>query len=72
VEEGTSYQQIVHELRRQLAETWLRDGMLSVAEIAGMLGYADISNFRRAFIGWTGHSPARYRRGRNTAEGPIS
>jgi AraC-like DNA-binding protein len=46
--------------------------MLSVAEIAGMLGYADISNFRRAFIGWTGHSPARYRRGRNTAEGPIS
>jgi AraC-like DNA-binding protein len=64
-EEGTTYQQIVHELRRQLAETWLRDGMLSVAEIAGMLGYADISNFRRAFIGWTGSSPARYRRGRD-------
>lgn len=73
-EEGTTYQQIVHELRRQLAETWLRDGMLSVAEIAGMLGYADISNFRRAFIGWTGSSPARYRRNRTAgrSDGHVS
>lgn len=63
-EEGTTYQQLVHELRRQLAENWLREGMLSVAEIAALLGYADLSNFRRAFIGWTGHSPARYRRAR--------
>ena len=66
-EEGTTYQQLVHELRRQLAQNWLREGMLSVAEIAGMLGYADVSNFRRAFIGWTGHSPARYRRARTTS-----
>jgi AraC-like DNA-binding protein len=61
-EEGTSYQRIVHELRRQLAETYLRDSMLSIAEIADMLGYRDLSNFRRAFISWTGRSPAGYRR----------
>lgn len=62
-DEGTTYQRIVHELRRQLAETYLRDSMLSIAEIADMLGYTDLSNFRRAFIGWTGCSPAGYRRG---------
>jgi AraC-like DNA-binding protein len=62
-EEGTTYQALVHELRRQLAETYLRDSMLSIAEIADMLGYTDISNFRRAFIAWTGRSPAGYRRG---------
>lgn len=62
-EEGTTYQRIVHELRRQLAETYLRDSMLSIAEIADMLGYTDLSNFRRAFISWTGRSPAGYRRG---------
>jgi len=49
-EEGTNYQRIVHELRRQLAETYLRDSMLSIAEIADMLGYNDVSNFRRAFL----------------------
>lgn len=62
-EEGTTYQRIVHELRRQLAETYLRDSMLSIAEIADMLGYNDVSNFRRAFVGWTGRSPAAFRRG---------
>jgi len=61
-EEGTTYQRILHELRRQLAETYLRDSLLSIAEIAEMLGYTDISNFRRAFISWTGRSPAGYRR----------
>ena len=61
-EEGTTYQRLLHELRRQLAEAYLRDSMLSIAEIAGMLGYTDISNFRRAFIAWTGRSPASYRR----------
>jgi AraC-like DNA-binding protein len=62
-EEGTTYQRLVHELRRQIAETHLRDGVLSIGEIADMLGYTDSSNFRRAFISWTGRSPAHYRRG---------
>ena len=62
-EEGSTYQRIVHELCRQLAETYLRESMLSIGEIADMLGYHDISNFRRAFISWTGRSPAGYRRG---------
>ena len=70
-EEGTTYQRIVHELRRQIAETYLRDSMMSVTEIAEMLGYTDISNFRRAFVGWTGHSPAGYRRSARRGAGGL-
>jgi AraC-like DNA-binding protein len=70
-EEGTTYQRIVHELRRQIAVTYLRDSMMSVAEIAEMLGYTDISNFRRAFLGWTGQSPAGYRRSTRRGAGGL-
>jgi AraC-like DNA-binding protein len=61
-EEGWTYQRLVHELRRRLAETYLQERVLSIAEIAQLLGYSDVSNFRRAFINWTGKSPAAYRR----------
>ena len=60
-EDGTTFQAIVAELRRELAEQWLRETTLSVEGIAAMLGYRDVSNFRRAFISWNGLSPAQYR-----------
>lgn len=60
--EGTSYKSIVQQLRCELAETYLRASPLSIFEIADMLGYQDVSNFRRAFINWKGVSPAQYRR----------
>ncbi|MGI9287282.1 MAG: AraC family transcriptional regulator [Pseudomonadales bacterium] len=60
--EGTSYKSIVRQLRCELAETYLRASPLSIFEIADMLGYQDVSNFRRAFIHWKGVSPAQYRK----------
>lgn len=60
--EGASYKSIVQQLRCELAETYLRASPLSIFEIADMLGYQDVSNFRRAFIHWKGVSPAQYRR----------
>ncbi len=59
--EGASYKSIVRQLRCELAETYLRSSPLSIFEIADMLGYQDVSNFRRAFIQWKGVSPAQYR-----------
>ena len=59
--EGSSYKSIVRQLRCELAETYLRSSPLSIFEIADMLGYQDVSNFRRAFIQWKGVSPAQYR-----------
>ena len=59
--EGTSYQYILVETRRELAEQYMEQENLSVSEIAYTLGFSDCSNFSRAFQRWTGRSPTQYR-----------
>lgn len=61
IEEGTSYRDIIESVRQQLAMDHLRDDQLSLQEIAFMLGYGDMANFRRAFKRWTGEAPSVYR-----------
>jgi AraC-like DNA-binding protein len=56
-QEGTSYQQLLDETRRWMADAYLKDGRYSLAEIAFLLGFADQSNFTRAFKRWTGETP---------------
>jgi AraC-like DNA-binding protein len=60
-EEGSSYQQLLNDSRRQLAERHLRDGQLAATEIALLLGYSEPSVFFRAFRQWTGLTPGEYR-----------
>jgi AraC-like DNA-binding protein len=60
--EGTNYREILESTRRQLAEHYLRDGDHTLAQIAFMVGFADQSNFARAFKRWTGFSPGQYRK----------
>lgn len=59
--EGRSYQQIKDEVRRAMAFERLREGSLSIAEIAEQTGFQEPSAFHRAFKKWTGHSPGSYR-----------
>ncbi|AGZ35820.1 AraC family transcriptional regulator [Pseudomonas sp. SWI6] len=59
--EGRSYQQIKDEVRRAMAFERLRDGTLSIAEIAEQAGFQEPSAFHRAFKKWTGQSPGTYR-----------
>ena len=61
IEEGTSYRDILEDVRRTLALEHLRAGHLTVAEIANQLGYTDLANFRRAFKRWTKAAPTSYR-----------
>jgi AraC-like DNA-binding protein len=61
-EEGSSFRSIKDALRRDLALSRLAKTRHSLARIATDLGYADPSAFYRAFVGWTGESPSRYRR----------
>ena len=58
---GTSYQQLLGDTRRELAEEYIERADLSVNEIAYMLGFSDCSNFARSFRRWTGMSPSDYR-----------
>lgn len=61
IEEGTSYREILESVREQMATHLLQDQQLSIQEVAYMLGYGDIANFRRAFKRWTGEAPSRFR-----------
>lgn len=59
--EGTSFTQILDDVRCNLASEYLRSTKLSIDDISELVGFSDASNFRHAFRRWTGTTPARYR-----------
>lgn len=61
--EGTSYRELLAEVRMKLAIEYLRHTEMTNDEIAARLDYSDASNFRHAFTRWTGKSPSEYRSG---------
>jgi len=61
-EEGSSFQEVLDECRmRQALFEFRTRPDLSIAEIALRLGYAEHSNFTRAFHRWSGVSPQAWR-----------
>jgi AraC-like DNA-binding protein len=61
-DEGTSFEDVLDDLRRDLSERYLGEPTLSVEDVALMLGYSEAGAFRRAFRRWHGKSPAEHRR----------
>jgi AraC-like DNA-binding protein len=61
-DEGTSYQAIKDQLRRDLAISYLTHSDRSAMDIALELGFSERSAFHRAFKNWTGASPGEFRR----------
>jgi AraC-like DNA-binding protein len=55
-DDGTSFQSVRDEMRRELADRYLGEGM-SFAEISFLLGFSEPSAFFRAFKRWTGLTP---------------
>jgi len=60
-EQGTSYQQILNDVRKSLALKFLRETRLSMDEIAERVGFSDSRNFRHAFKKWTDSTPSSHR-----------
>lgn len=60
--EGSSYQKIKDNLRRDQAVIMLTRQNLTVSEISSQLGFAEPGAFSRAFKHWTGLSPLAYRK----------
>ncbi|MDH1010422.1 AraC family transcriptional regulator [Pseudomonas nicosulfuronedens] len=58
---GTSYQQILDELRQELAEHYLVHSDLPIQDIAQYLGFTESRSFHRSFKGWTDQTPGEYR-----------
>ena len=59
-EQGTSYQELLDEVRASLSTELLTRARLSVEDTALRLGYAEASSFIHAFKRWHGVTPARF------------
>ena len=59
--EGYVYKDVVDELRKDFAESYLRRENLTIGQVAALLDYADTSTFSRSFKRWHGMSPSEYR-----------
>jgi len=65
-QEGTTFSDLLDEVRKQLAERHLAEGGPTISEVAFLLGFSDVRAFARAFRRWTGQSPTEYRAQGNT------
>lgn len=63
--EGTHYQNLKDDLRRDMAIDLLSRGDMTVTEVATETGFQETSAFHRAFKKWTGVNPGAYRRNRS-------
>lgn len=67
---GFTFQHLLDKTRHALAEDYLRQENLSLAEIAFLLGYQEQSSFCHAFKEWTGVNPGAYRGRAQEQAGP--
>ena len=58
---GLNYSQIVARARYQAATRLLKEGDISITEVAMELSYSDAAHFTRAFKRWSGVTPREYR-----------
>ena len=60
-DEGTSYAEVVDQLRRTLALQYIKEPGMSLSQVAWLLGYEGATSFNHAFRRWTGRSPSAVR-----------
>jgi AraC-like DNA-binding protein len=58
---GTTYQQLLDEVRHRSARRLLANTDLGPGEVAFLLGFEELNSFTRAFHSWEGTTPARWR-----------
>ncbi len=61
VMEGSSYREILDDVKQSLAITYLSNSKMTIKEVAYFLGYDDDRNFSRAFRRWKNMSPTQFR-----------
>jgi len=60
-QDGTSFNELLDQVRFDTARQLLQNDSISVTDISGELGYKDPANFTRAFRRWAGVSPRKHR-----------
>jgi AraC-like DNA-binding protein len=60
-QEGTTFEDVVDELRRSLAMQYIKTPSISLSQMAWLLGYEGSTSFNHAFRRWTGAPPSAAR-----------
>ncbi|MDB6146260.1 MAG: AraC family transcriptional regulator [Pseudomonas sp.] len=58
---GSSYQELLDELRFDRAKQLLHEDRLPIHRIAEELGFSETASFRHAFVRWSGVAPSHFR-----------
>lgn len=69
--EGTSFSDIADQVRCSMARQHLQRPGASIEQVAALTGFSDPANFRRAFLRWTGMTPAQFRQRQLAARAPL-
>jgi len=56
------FRDILKDIRKSMAITYLSDDKLTLTEVALLLGFSEQSTFSRAFSNWYGSSPLKYKK----------
>lgn len=59
--EDIVFEDLVDEIRRELAEDYLKERRMVISQVAGLIGYRQQSSFNRACLRWFGKSPKAIR-----------
>lgn len=62
-EEQTTFRDIAGETRKEIAFQLMQNPTIKISEISDILGYSDLTAFRKAFKSWTNATPKAIRRG---------
>jgi AraC-like DNA-binding protein len=63
--DGTTFQRLLDEVRRDLAISHLANPATSAGQVGFLLGFSEPSAFHRAFRRWTGKAPSAFRPARS-------
>jgi len=58
---GTSHNDLLDQMRHELALRYLQEPGMAICEVAYLLGFSESSSFHRAFKRWTGKTPNELR-----------
>jgi AraC-like DNA-binding protein len=56
-EKETTYRDLVTEVRKELADRYVKENVKPLTEVSYLLGFSDLSSFSRAFKRWFGEAP---------------
>jgi AraC-like DNA-binding protein len=58
---GTTYQDVLEDVRHRSARRLLANTELGMGQVAFLLGFEEVNSFMRAFHAWEGTTPAKWR-----------